>query len=331
MSAKLTARDRMTRLLAVIPWVVEEDGASLDDVAARFDYPRDQLVADLTEVVLFVGVHPFTPDSLIEVDITDDRVQIRYADWFNQPLRLTAEEGARLLTAGRSVLSIGGDADNDTAEIDSAGFDDEEASPLLRALTKLGMALGASADSAVDVRLGDAPEATLETLRRAVGEGTQVELDYYTYGRDELTTRIVDPARVFSDHGNWYLHGYCHRANAERVFRVDRIRDARPSATPITHTIETSGGLFTPGGDEPRVHMHLPADASWVVEQYPAESAEARSDGSIDVVMAVTATPWLERLLLRLGPTASILESSEAVPEDLVSAAAQRVLARYTA
>ena len=322
MSAKLTARDRMTRLLAVIPWVVEQDGALLDDVATRFDYPRAQLVADLTEVVLFVGVHPFTPDSLIEVDITDDRVQIRYADWFSQPLRLTPEEGARLVTAGRSVLSL--DA---TAADDASG--PERASPLLRALTKLGTALGESADRAVDVRLGDAPEATLHTLRRAVAAGTQVELDYYTYGRDELTSRVVDPARVFSDHGNWYLHGYCHRAGDERVFRVDRIRDARALDTPVERTLETAGASFTPAGDDPRVRLHLPADAGWVVEQYPTEAVETQPDGSIDVVMAVTATPWLERLLLRLGPSARIVDANEAIPEDLVHAAAARVLARY--
>ena len=111
----------------------------------------------------------------------------------------------------------------------SLSDDEEQTTPLLRALAKLGMALGESADSAVDVRLGDAPEATLDTLRRAVADGTQVELDYYTYGRDEVTSRLVDPARVFSDHGNWYLHGYCHRADGERVFRVDRIRDTRPT------------------------------------------------------------------------------------------------------
>lgn len=325
MSGKLTARDRMTRLLAVIPWVVEQDGAALDDVAERFDYPREQLVADLTEVVLFVGVHPFTPDSMIEVDITDDRVQIRYADWFSQPLRLTPEEGARLVIAGRSVLSLGeGDAG-------SEHHDHAEASPLLRALTKLGMALGDSADDAVDVRLGDAPEATLETLRRSVASGTQVELDYYTYGRDELTTRVVDPARVFSDHGNWYLHGYCHRADAERVFRVDRVRDARALETPIVHELEVAAGAFTPDGADPRVRLHLPADAGWVVEQYPTEAVETRADGSIDVVMVVTATPWLERLMLRLGPAATIDDASDALPDDLVADAAARVLARYRA
>jgi proteasome accessory factor C len=314
MSAKLTARDRMTRLLAVIPWVVEQDGAPLDEIAARFDYPRTQLVDDLTEVVLFVGVHPFTPDSLIEVDITDDRVQIRYADWFSQPLRLTPEEGARLLTAGRTVLSLG---------------DDEQSTPLLRALAKLGMALGESADSAVDVRLGDAPEATLHTLRRAIGDARQVELDYYTYGRDALTTRRVDPARVFSDHGNWYLHGYCHRAEGERVFRIDRIRDARPTDDPITHPLDGGGVSFSPDGDDPRIRIRLSPAASWVVEQYPTESVTTTDDGRIEVVMAVTAVPWLERLLLRLGPDAEVVSVDEPLDAGLASVAAARILARY--
>lgn len=314
MSGRLTARERMGRLLAVIPWVVEQDGAPLDEIAARFDYPRPQLVDDLTQVVLFVGVHPFTPDSLIEVDITDDRVQIRYADWFSQPLRLTPEEGARLLTAGRTMLSLG---------------DDEQATPLLRALAKLGMALGEGADSVVDVRLGDAPEATLDTLRRAVADGRQVELDYYTYGRDELTTRRVDPARVFSDHGNWYLHGFCHRADDERVFRVDRIRDARPTDAEITHPLEGGGASFSPGGDDPRIRLLLAPSASWVVEQYPTETETTLDDGRREVVMAVSAVPWLERLLLRLGPDAEVLEVDDPLPPDLTAAAAARVLARY--
>lgn len=322
MSSKMTARDRMARLLAVIPWVVEQDGALLDEITERFDYPRTQLVDDLTQVVLFVGVHPFTPDSLIEVDITDDRVQIRYADWFSQPLRLTPEEGARLLTAGRSVLSLG-DERRPPEDHDSA------ASPLLRALTKLGMALGDGAEHAVDVRLGDAPEATLDTLRSAVAGGTQVELDYYTYGRDELSTRLVDPARVFSDHGNWYLHGFCHRADAERVFRVDRIRDARATPDPIVHPLVGGGASFSPGGGDPRIELQLPADASWVVEQYPTESATPHDDGTIRVVMAVTAVPWLERLLLRLGPSTEVVAASPPLAADLAKEAAARVLARY--
>jgi hypothetical protein len=47
------------------------------------------------------------------------------------------------------------------------------------------------------------------------------------------------------------------------------------------------------------------------------------------VVLAVSGDAFLERLLLSLGSSATVLGPPEA--SDLVSAAAQRVLARYSA
>ncbi len=185
----------------------------------------------------------------------------------------------------------------------------------------------------MEVRLGNAPEATLAALRTAVHERTQIELDYYTFGRDELTTRTVDPARVFSDHGNWYLHGWCHRAGDERVFRIDRIREIRALDTPVEHELLDAGGAappaFMPGGDDPRVELRLAPSEAWVVEQYPTEAAVRDADGSWRVRLAVTAVPWLERLLLRLGPGAEVLAADEPLDASLMPRAARRVLARY--
>ena len=287
---------------------------------ARFDYPRAQLVEDLTGVVFFVGVHPFTPDSMIEVDISDDQVQIRYADWFSRPLRLTPSEGARLLTAGHSLLSGQFGAGNDS---------DEAASPLLRALTKLGMALGEAADQAVEVRLGHARKETLPPLRSAVSREEQIDIEYYTYGRDELTQRIVEPLRIFSDNGNWYLHAWCHRATGERIFRVDRIRSVRLTGEPVEHQASDSGGSFTPHGDDPRVVLRLHPDSAWVTEQYPTESVETDAEGRLVVSMAVSALGWLERLMLRLGPLGEIAAIDPPLSPTLVSEAANRILERY--
>ena len=317
MSARLTARDRMARLLSVIPWVTDNDGATVDEISARFDYPRDQLLKDLREVVLFVGVHPFTPDTLIEVDIADDRVQIRYADWFHRPLRLTADDGARLLTAGRSVLSM-------------APGDDEDSGPLLRALAKLELALGDGIGNAIEVRLGDAPDATLRDLRQALASQRQLEVEYYAYGRDEVTRRRVDPARIFSDSGNWYLSGWCHRAGAERVFRVDRMRSVTITDVPVAVALPPGADVsFSPGGDDPRVTLLLAPAARWVADTYPTESVTDRLDGTLEVVVVVTARPWLERLLLRLGDAADIIEADPGIGSDVARAAATRILDRY--
>jgi proteasome accessory factor C len=317
MSNRLTAPDRLARLLSVIPWVTrQDDGALIEDIVTRFDYPRAQLLHDLQDVVFFVGVHPFTPDSLIEVEIGDERVHIRYADWFSRPLRLTPAEGARLLTAGRSVLPL------------TESDDDNSAGPLLRALTKLGTALGESAADAVDVRLGHAPSDTLAILRDAVARQRQVDIEYYTYGRDELTERRVDSSRIFSDQGNWYLSGWCHRAGGERVFRVDRVRAVALTEEPNTDVGPTSASSFSLDGDYPRVVLRLAQSARWVVEQYPVEQV-VENDDHIDVTMVVTAIPWLERLLLRLGPAAELLHRDPTLPEDLRSNAASRVSTRY--
>ena len=100
---KLSADDRLQRLLAVMPWVAGRDGPRLEEVCARFDCREDELVDDL-ELLFLCGLHPYTPDMLIDVDIADGRVWIRYADYFARPLRLTPAEGLALLAAGRTLL-----------------------------------------------------------------------------------------------------------------------------------------------------------------------------------------------------------------------------------
>ena len=129
--------------------------------------------------------------------------------------------------------------------------------------------------------------------------------------------------------GEWYLSAYCHRANDERMFRVDRIRALRATGE---HFEATAGDdeiaeVFRPRADDPRVTLELAPSAQWVAEAYPAESTTTRPDGTIEVVLAVSEPVWLDRLLVRLGPEARVLG-----PEDARRAggdAARRVLARY--
>lgn len=337
MTARLTAAERMARLLGVIPWVVARDGALIDEMTARFDYPRDQLLADLTEVLFFVGVHPYTPDTLIEVDIADEVVHIRYADWFSRPMKLSAEEAARLLVAGRSVLALtpeGGEPPSGEAD-DGAGPDgdseqaDDGAGPLLRALAKLGLVLGDEAGARVEVSLGYAPQATLETLRQAVEDRRRVEIDYYSYHRDRLTARAVDPALVFSDRGHWYLSGWCHRAGAERVFRVDRIRSVARTETPVEVDLSPrEAPTPAPDPDGPMVTIRLAPAAAWAAEQYPVLDRRDLGGGAAEVKMVAPPT-WLARLLVRLGPDAEVIERDPAIPPDLAASTAARILERY--
>ncbi len=48
----------------------------------------------------------------------------------------------------------------------------------------------------------------------------------YTAENGLMTRRIIQPIGIYSMNGLWYCPAYCYKANAMRVFRVDRIRNA---------------------------------------------------------------------------------------------------------
>ena len=310
---RITSGDRLQRLLAAIPWIVANDGPSVNEVAERFDYPLGRLAADL-ETVFLVGVPPYTPDSLITVIVEDNRVWISFADYFERPLRFSPERILSLVAAGSSLLGV--------AVADDA--------PLRRALDKLAGALGVDLGASMEVQLGSAEPELIGAIREAVDEARKVRLDYYTYGRDERAERVVQPHRLFAAEGQWYLTAYCESVAAERVFRLDRIHDLEVLADRFKRSrpIEERP-IFRADEDDPRVDLRLEPEARWVADAYPVESAEEMEGGRLRVTLAVSARPWFERLLLQLGPGATVVGTRGELPGDLAASAARRVLGRY--
>jgi proteasome accessory factor C len=293
-----------------VPWVASHDGPAVEEVCARFGLTPRELAADL-ELLFVCGLHPYTPDMLIEADIADGRVWIRYADFFSRPLRLTPAEGLALVAAGAALLSV-------------PGTDPE--GPLARGLAKLAGVLGVAPEEALDVDLGDASAEVLGLLQGATAAHRQVEIDYYAYGRDEWTSRTIEPWSVFSAGGQWYALAWCRRVEGERLFRVDRVRSARA----LDGTFDPPAGrparaVYTPDAGDPVVVLELEPRARWVLEQYPHERVDELAGGRCRVELRASGTSWLDRLLLRLGPDARVVEG----PPGVAASAAARVLARY--
>jgi len=308
--ARPATDDRLRRLLALVPWVAAQEGPAIDEVCARFGCTEQELAEDL-ERLFMCGLYPFTPDTMIEVDMDDGRVWIRYADVFSRPLRLTPAEGLAVVAAGAAVLSL-------------PGADDGGA--LARGLAKLAAVLGIDPDEMVEVELGAAPPEVLGVLEDAARTTHQVEIEYYSFGRDEWADRVIDPYRVFGSAGQWYVAAYCHKVGDRRLFRLDRIRQAAPlDATFEPPTEPPEAVVFEPRPEDPVVVLELAPSAAWVIEQYPNEGVETRKNGHLRVRLRVSERGWLERLLLRLGPAATVVAGAEGIGP----AAATRLLRRY--
>jgi proteasome accessory factor C len=306
------AEVRLGRLLAIVPWVAAHDGPTVDEVCRRFGVDEKNLLADL-QLLFMCGVHPFTPDVLIDVDIADGRVWIRMADYFRRPLRLNPQEGLALASAASAFLEV-------------PGADPEGA--LATALDKLRTVLGVGADDGLEVELGAVPAGVLDTARRAVDSRHKLHLDYYSFGRDGHSSRVVQPWRVFNSGGQWYLSGWCELAAGERLFRVDRITDARilpGTFTPPARAVRARAEVFHPGPDDPRVVLDLDPPAHWIAEQYPNDEVVDRGAGVLRVTLPAGQLAWLERLLLRAGPAVRVVDGDPGVGPR----AAARIMGRY--
>jgi proteasome accessory factor C len=308
-SPRPVAEHEVQRILALVPWVVAHPGTTKAEIAQRFGISEQQLDDDLA-LVLMIGVPPYSPGDYLDVEEDDDgRVTIRLADYFRRPLRLTPNEGLALLAAGRALLAVPGS--------DPAG-------PLATALDKLEAALDLPE---LVVEVGEPP--FLGDVRDAAAHHERLDIDYWSAGRDELTQREIDPTTVFFATGAWYVSAYCHRVEDERMFRVDRIRGLRATGEHFEPPADTAepARTFNPSPDAPKVTLRLRPSAAWVPESFPTEGVRERADGTLDVDLVVSEDAWLERLLLRLGPDATVVAPKER--KATAAATAARVLARY--
>lgn len=291
---------RLQRILLLLPYAIHHPGVSVDELSRKFNVPKRELIGDL-ELVFLCGLPGYGPGDLIDVSIDDDRVHVRMADYFAAPLRFTPAE-ALTLYAGAAAL------------VDSPGM--EEADALRRALDKLGRALGVHRGDEIDVQLASTPGGHLETLEEALLSRRRVALEYFSATRGELTHRNVDPWGLIAALGRWYLVGWDHLSEDERMFRTDRMKDVKvldaPADVPDDFDPEAYRHAFRERGDEATMKMEIsPEVARWFADYYHPRSSEELDDGWHEVELAATTPRWAATLLLQLGAGVRNVEPAE--------------------
>jgi len=151
--------------------------------------------------------------------------------------------------------------------------------------------------------------------------------------RDESTERVVDPLRVVSADGNVYLDAWCHLAEDQRLFRLDRISSVEELDTPVQDHADLTprdlaDGIFAPSSDDLLATLRLAPSARWVAEYYPVEEVREERGGGLTVRLRVGDPAWLTRLMLRLGDSAELVDPSELA--DDVRRVAHEALQAYT-
>ncbi len=300
---------RLSRILALIPYVMANPGVEVDEVMERFGYTLNELSRDLNAVFV-CGLPGYGPGDLMEAYIDEDEVVIDSADYFSRAPRLTSTEALGLLSAALAVAGSG----QGTKALDSA-------------IKKLSAVLLPEAGDALEIDLA-AVSSEVSELREAAKEHQAVEITYRSLSREETTKRVIEPWSVFTTLGNWYVMGHCRMVGDSRTFRIDRIKEITrldERFKPPSNRPEPGVG-YTPSDGDVSAIIELSPRALWVLEYYPVEILKETSR-STTIRFSSPDAELPARLLLRLGGTAKLKKGVDVAAR--VEQLANQLLEKY--
>lgn len=293
---------RLVRLLNMVPYLRANPRITRAEAAAELGVTEQQLTLDLDQLWM-CGLPGYGPGDLIDFEFSGDTIDVTFSAGMDHPLRLTSPEATGILVALRALLDVPGIVDPEAAR-----------SAIAKIESAAGTATGAREGGGAAIEEPAPVESkTAAAVRAAVRGGRAMTLDYYSASHDTLSTRIVDPIRVVLVGDRSYLEAWCRTAEAVRLFRFDRIVDARvldePSAPPepaVQAKPDTS--LFDADPSLPAAKLLIDRSAAWMFDYYPLRVVLELPDGACEVSMTYASDGWMARFVLGFGSAVRVLE-----------------------
>jgi len=301
--------DRFTRLTALASYLLAHcgpDGAvdlPVERVCAALGTTPAELRADvrLLNLVNFGG-----DGNLLYADLRHRRLEVQCdmaGPALARPARLSPLQADTLLLA---VELVGG-------RIPSAS-----AGALRSAAEKVRAARHGPPPALQSSPAVSAAADAMTLVNTAIREHRLLHIEYWSEGRDELTSRAVEPYMVVRQRGEWYAVCYCRRSQAVRTFRLATMKSVRLDDERFEPRADVQLDLYRHEGipasrdyaPQTASVWYSPTVARWVAER---EAVRMLDDGACLADVPYLDTPWLVHTLLRFGGQAVPLAPPEAV------------------
>jgi proteasome accessory factor BC len=262
------------------------------ELIERFSIPAEELEEHLQLLNLVnFGGGCYT----VYAELEGDTVQVDkelYGDTFRMPPRLTPLEARAIRLALEFVgPMIAADAHT----------------PLDRVRRKLEETFGQfELTQTPEPHVGSEEERLVATFTEAIRDRRLVEVEYQKEGEQTWSKRLVEPYSLERKLPNWQVHTWDRTRDAERSFRLDRMRNARVT----DETYEPRPGFEPRGLRDARTAkvLYTKPIARWALER----GAQPLKDGTALAEMPVGSPEWLVGETLFYRGEAIVLE-----PEDL--------------
>ncbi len=306
--------ERFARLVTLAGLLIDSakrgERLRFSELRQRLELTDEELREDieLLNVVNFGG-----GTYVLYAEILGDEIEVDsepYGDNFARPARLLPLEAKALVAA-----------------IDLFG-DHLPQGSLASARAKIVDALGHDpSEEGLEIASGSGGDAEIvRVVNEAIADRRVLELNYYKENEDTFTKRAVEPYRLENGREGWYVECYDLTKEGIRHFKLDRIKEAKPSkqtfeARPEVEELAGVEGWKT-HGEVPTAHVARvwvsPERARWLREERTV--VEELADGAVVIELPYAGTSWLVREILRGAGDLVVLE-----PEDAREAIAKEV------
>jgi predicted DNA-binding transcriptional regulator YafY len=155
----------------------------------------------------------------------------------------------------------------------------------------------------------------------AVAHHRQVDMLYWTAGRNEMNQRLVDPYGLAWDDDGWFVVGYCHLRVAIRTFAIQRVRTVHETGETFEipadfHVEDYMRGSFRAvrgNGDYHVVLRFVPELAPRIAEKHwhSSQILEPQADGSLIVRFHLSSLVEVKHWVMSWEGGCRVLEPRE--------------------
>lgn len=320
-SGRLEASDRVTYLMAFVPYLIEQGATPVTQLAEHFGLESTQ-VEELVQLLAMSGIPGdngfYQHQDLFDInwDLFEDQkiVELWQHVGVEAPPRFSAREAAALLAGLQYISGIVPERDRDIID-----------------KLVLKIATGASAEPENLLVTPAAVPVDLDVIRTAVASEHSVTFEYQNATGDKAL-RSVDPLRLDLVGESWYLRGWCHDREALRTFRLDRISKlsvSKEKARTKLTVNDLSEELFEPKESDIRVRFSIEESALPLVSAYQPAIIKVLDDEVLEIEVLFSSLSSVPVFVSQIPGSIRVLSPAEAVAE--VQRWTNQALASYTA
>jgi proteasome accessory factor C len=274
---------RVTRVLDLVPFILENPGIEVSALAKKFSVSEKQVLADL-ELIFMCGLPGYTPYELIDLVFEDGVVTVIDPQVLDKP-RVFNEVEAVVLNLGLSIIK---NAINDPIKIES--------------IEVLQKKIGAKFALISEISFSTSKPAFYDLVSDAIARSEGLNLTYNSISRDEVSDRFVVPKRIYLAQGNFYFIAIDTNSNKERHFRMDLILNCE-----ISNSVSTNNSSLA--DVEESFEFKIQSTNKYLTERYSDLFTDVSQQGDVyQAVGSMNNPQWLKRLVISNAPDLQLLE-----------------------